>query len=181
MPDLPEAHICHFTSSRVRLRIPARRHDRVFFDTVKHQLSLWQGVKRVEVNPATASVLIHYSDGPAFLAEHYARNDLFAVNDMTPEGLVGTGVDGVAPRETIAQRTRGGVVAVDKALQRLSGGQADLRSLVLLGLLGTGVVQLLRGNVAVSAITLFWYAGDAMRLWRDDQFGAPTTGGNGRT
>ena len=177
MPDLPEAHVCHFTSSRVRLRIPERRRDHAFFESVKRQLSQWQGVERVEVNPATASVLVHYSDGPAFLAEHYAKNNLFALGDIpseqpTPERL---------PVISIAQRTRGGVEAFDKAVQRLSGGQADLRSLVLLGLLGTGVVQLLRGNVAVSAITLFWYAGDALRLWRDDQFGAPVTGGHERT
>jgi hypothetical protein len=177
MPDLPEARVCHFTSNRVRLRIPERRHDRAFFEAVQRQLSQWQGVDRVEVNPATASVLIHYSDGPAFLAEHYAQNNLFAVGDIPPD----QSAPETSPAISIAQRTRGGVDAFDRAVQRLSGGQADLRSLVMLGLLGTGVVQLLRGNVAVPAITLFWYAGDALRLWRDDRFGAPLTGGDERT
>jgi Heavy metal associated domain 2 len=177
MADLPEARVCHFTPNRVRLRIPERRHDRAFFESVKRQLSQWQGVERVEVNPATASVLIHYSDGPAFLAEHYAENNLFTVGDIQPDG---SGLE-TLPAISIAQRTRSGVEAFDKAVQRLSGGQADLRSLVVLGLLGSGVVQLLRGNVAVPAITLFWCAGDALRLWRDDRFGAPVTGGNERT
>ena len=170
MPDLPRAHIRHFTPHRLRLRIPERRYDVAFFETVRNRLAEWGSIDRIDVNPVTASVLIHYSDPTTLLADNASRNDLFVLADLNAETLANLTSWNGTP---LIEQARQGMQSVDRRLRQLSGGQGDLRSLVLLGLLGTGFVQLLRGNISAPAITLFWYAGDVLGLWRGDGHGTP--------
>jgi hypothetical protein len=168
MPDLPQAHVCHVTPNRLRLRVSERRHDTAFFDAVRSRLSEWGSVERVTVNPTAGSVVIHFSNPVDLLAEHSARNDLFTLADTDPrlllgtmEGSAGDGSTGVS----LAEQVRQGFASVNRTMRRWTGGQEDFRSVIFLGLFGAGIVQLLRGNMTAPAVTLFWYAGDALRLW----------------
>jgi len=163
MPDLPKAHVCHVMPNRLRLRIPDRRHDTAFFDAVKSRLSKWGSVERVAVNPTAGSVVVHFSDLVDLLAEHSARNDLFTLADADPRLLDGAMESSAGA--SLAEQVRQGFAAVDRTMRRWTGGQEDSRSLIFLGLFGAGIVQLLRGNMTAPAVTLFWYAGDALRLW----------------
>jgi hypothetical protein len=61
MPDLPSARIVHFTPRRLRLKVPEKRRDTGFFDYVRNRLAAWDSVERVETNPLTASILVHFS------------------------------------------------------------------------------------------------------------------------
>jgi len=58
--QLPQARVCHLAHGRLRLKIPEKRRDEAFFEAVRQQLSR-DGIKRVEVNPLTASVLVQFS------------------------------------------------------------------------------------------------------------------------
>jgi len=163
MPDLPQAHVCHAMPNRLRLRIPERRHDAAFFDAVRSRLSEWDSVERVTVNPTAGSVVIHFSNPMDLLAEHAARNDLFTLADADPRLLDGAMESSAG--NSMAEQVQQGFAAVNRTMRRWTGGQEDFRSLIFLGLFGAGIVQLLRGNVTAPAVTLFWYAGDALRLW----------------
>jgi hypothetical protein len=58
---MAKAHIVHHIEGRrMRLRVPHKRHDRTFFRHLQQRLDGIEGVK-AEVNPAAASVLLHYS------------------------------------------------------------------------------------------------------------------------
>ena len=39
MPELPQARVCHFTTERLRVKIPETRRDETFFDTVKERFA----------------------------------------------------------------------------------------------------------------------------------------------
>ena len=52
------AHLLHRTATRLRIRVPGRRCDLGFFQTLKQKLQACEGVTAVEVNPLTSSVLI---------------------------------------------------------------------------------------------------------------------------
>jgi hypothetical protein len=157
MAELPLARVCHFTSGRLRLKIPEKRRDDSFFKTVAERLAGWDSVDRVEVNPLTASVLVHFSDVAALFADNALRNDLFAVDYDALEDA-----DGAPALTERAARLWSGA---DVALRRWTGGAADIRSTVFLVLLAGGIYQLLRGNIAAPAATLLWYAGATLRLW----------------
>ena len=80
MPSPPAARISHFTPRRLRIKVPEKRRDRAFFETVAERLATWNSVEGVETNPLTASVLIHFSDPERLFLEAAAKNDLFDID-----------------------------------------------------------------------------------------------------
>jgi hypothetical protein len=157
MPELPQARVCHFTTGRLRVKIPEKRRDETFFDTVKERLATWDSIEQVDVNPLTASVLVHFSDVGSLFAENALRNDLFALDYDALEAAF----EAPALTEWVKQRWKD----ADLAVRRATSGAADLRSAVLVTLLVAGTYQLFRGNIAAPAATLLWYAGDMLRIW----------------
>lgn len=173
MPDLPRGRISHRSAGRLRIRIPAKRRDEAFFGTVAERLSGWDSVDRVEVNPLTASVLVHCGNSDALVVEMERRNDLFAlVADPAENG------DG-KPRIVLTDRVTRLWKQGDKALRRWSDGSTDIRSAAFVVLIATAAYQLLRGQVFPPAGTLLWDAGEMLKIWQaalDD----PQSGGNGK-
>jgi hypothetical protein len=143
----------------MRLRIPERRRDAAFFALVQERLSGWPNVERVEVNPTAASVLVRFADDPNAVARRARESDLFALDEFEPD----------RPAAPILEEARHGFHRADARLRQLTGGAGDLRSLVLLALLAGGLYQLVRGNIAAPAVTLLWYAGDMLRIWREEE------------
>ena len=158
MANLPEGRVGHLSTGRLRVRIPDRRGDDPFFKTVEERLAGWDSVHLVEVNPLTASVLVHFSDFAALFAENIAKNDLFAVDF---DELIAASQPGQSLTQWAAQR----VGEADRAMRRWTSGAADIRNTMFLLLIVGAAIQLLRGNIAVPATTLAWYAGEMLRLW----------------
>jgi Heavy metal associated domain 2 len=157
MSDLPAARITHFTSRRLRMRVPEKRRDAVFFGLVADHLADWDSVERVETNPLTGSILIYFTDAHRLLAEAAAKNDLLEID-----------FDGIATGPTEPVVTRAAVRSLetaDMALRRWTQNQLDVRSALFLLLLAGGTYQLLRRRLAAPAPTLLWYAGDLIGLW----------------
>jgi hypothetical protein len=159
MPSRPAARISHVTARRLRIRIPEKRRDKAFFDLVADRLATWDSVDRVETNPLTASVLIHFSDPERLFLEGVAKNDLFEIDFGAA----------FAPRSepVVTQTAARSFETADIALRRWTGNQVDMRGVLFLLLLAGGVFQLLRGRLATPAPTLLWYAGDLLGLWHD--------------
>jgi Heavy metal associated domain 2 len=152
MPSPPSAQICHLTARRLRIRVPERRRDTAFFETVAARLSTWQGVERVETNPLTASILVYCADPQRLVAESAAANDLFEI-DFKPDS------------DTVVSRAARSFDAADGTLRRWSDGQIDIRSLLFVVFFVSGIYQLLRGRIAAPAPSLLWRAGDLLGLW----------------
>src|SRR5215813_9688636 len=157
MPSLPAARLTHFTARRLRIKVPDKRRDAAFFATAAERLAAWDSVDRVETNPLTASILIHFSDAERLFREAVAKNDLFDIDftaafEQKPE----PGVAAAAVRS---------FEAADIAVQRWTDKHIDMRGVLFLLLLAGGVFQLLRGRLATPAPTLLWYAGDLVGLW----------------
>ncbi len=158
MPSLPAARISHFTARRLRIKVPERRRDTAFFNTVAERLAAWDSVERVETNPLTASVLIHFSDPERLFLEAVAKNDLF---DIDFDAGLGTS------QPIVTQAAVQSFETVDHTLRHWTQNQIDMRAVLFLLLLGGGVFQLLRRRLDTPAPTLLWYAGDLIGLWSD--------------
>ena len=152
MPSLPSAQICHLTAERLRIRVPAKRRDTAFFQTVAERLSRWEGVEHVETNPLTASILIYCADPQRLFNGSAAGNDLFEI-------------DFKRDSETVVSRAARSFDAADGTLRRWSGGQVDIRSIMFLVFFVGGIYQLFNGRIAAPAPSLLWRAGDLLGLW----------------
>jgi hypothetical protein len=81
--------VVHRVANRVRLRVPGRRGDAVFFDRLGRTLSRSEGVLSVESNPLTASLIIRH--GPTFdlSASALARFGLACTAPVRISGIKG--------------------------------------------------------------------------------------------
>ena len=174
MPSLPAARITHLTTGRLRIKIPEKRRDAAFFDAVADHLAAWDSIERVETNPLTAGVLIHFSDLQRLLVEAAAKNDLIGIDfDALTQSL-----DPLVTRAALRS-----FETADYGLRRWTHNQLDLRGALFVLLFAGGVYQLLRGRLSTPAPTLLWYAGDLLGLWSDGPAGvtAGTASGPGQT
>lgn len=154
MADKPEGHVVHVTPRRLRIRVPGKHRDALFFSDVRSELSARPGVDAVEVNPSTSSVLIHCTDSQAFL--EMARRD-------APFALAEELLD-MAKLPLLAQ-IRQSLAEVNQQVQRLTGSRDDIRTYIFLVLVLGAAYRLYRGDIFAPAATLLWYAGEALRLW----------------
>jgi len=156
--QLPQSRVCHFAHGRLRVKIPEKRRDESFFETVRQRLSGWDSIERAKVNPLTASVLIEFSNLAALFAENALKNDLFEIDYDALEAAA-------EPAPAMTEQAAHVIAQADATVRRWTSGGADLRSLVFLLLLIGGLRQLFRGNVASPAASLLWKAGDLLGLW----------------
>jgi Heavy metal associated domain 2 len=159
MPSLPAARISHFTPRRLRIKVPEKRRDRAFFETVAERLATWDSVEGVETNPLTASVLIHFSEPERLFLEAAAKNDLF---DVDFDAAFGNSSEPVVTQAAVKT-----FQTADQALRRWTKNEIDMRGALFVLLFAGGVLQLLRRRLDAPAPTLLWYAGDLIGLWSD--------------
>jgi hypothetical protein len=171
MPSLPAARISHFTSRRLRIRVPEKRRNTAFFDTVADRLATWDSVERVETNALTASVLIFFPDPERLFLEAVAKNDLF---DIDFNDAFGPSSEPVVTRAAVRSFD-----TADHALRRWTENLIDMRSAFFLLLLAGGVFQLLRRRLDTPAPTLLWYASDLIALWSDRLGDTPAAASSG--
>ena len=144
--NLPFGHCVHSSLERIRLRVKEKQGDEVYFGHVLQTLRAAFPKAQVEINPWTGSVLCIGAVGFENLARAGWENNLFQVS-------------GLPPKMTATQAVHHGVAEMNATIRRSSSGGIDLTSLVFLTLIGTGIYQVIRGNVGLPPwYTAFWYA-----------------------
>jgi hypothetical protein len=141
---LPTAVIAHSALGRVRFKVAERRRQEEFFAMAAERLGAAPGVRGVEVNPLTGSILVHHEGQLSKLQKYAEANGLFT---------------SASSSESLPILVRRQVSWLDRQVQERSEQFLTLESLALLLLLGMGMLQLLRGQLAAPAVTAFWYAG----------------------
>ncbi len=151
MAEFPDAYVVHETPSRLRLKVPTRRRDTAFFCDARRRLSEEIPGARIDVNPRTASILIY--------APHAGR----AIAALSTDGPFR--VCNALQAAPTLQGLSAQAASINESVRRLSGGLADARSYIVAGLIVTALVQIARGRVFAPAVTLLWYAGQAVHAW----------------
>lgn len=143
------AFVIHELPGRLRLRIPERRGDAVFFAELAERLTECPGVTSVESNLLTGSLLLFHAleTGMLEIARYSEQSALFRIE---PSSATAAG--------TLSQRAVKGFDGLDRSLAAASGGLVDLQSGFLLLLLGLALYQLRQGRILAPAISLFWEA-----------------------
>jgi hypothetical protein len=143
----PFARVAHSLPGRKRIRIDEKRGDATYFATLEKELAECPGVGTVTTNPRTGMALINHTGEDSVLWSHIAEHDLFQLGKN--ETLAPTPV-----RPSIAA----GIRNAEHESCTKSGKKSDIRRLIFLAMMGMGVVQVIKGNIAIPAIAAFWYA-----------------------
>jgi hypothetical protein len=162
MPDLPQAVIAHVTDGRIRLKVPARKHDAEFFSRLEAFLGGVPGIDRVEVNPLTGSVLVIHT----LKLTSREDLDLLASSSQLSEMFTLASCDSspVTPhRASLAQAMATSLAAMNSQIKGLTGGVVDVPTLAIVGLLAIGIRQLRAGVVYIPAVTALWYASSLLK------------------
>lgn len=151
----PLAHAVHRTAGRLRLRIPEHRHDAAYFTTLTRRLAGLPGILAVAANPETAGVLLRLDPTPG--------TDPVAM--IQGAGLLRI-IEGPPALSPALIGIRRAADRLDQALDGLTGGSGDLRTLAFAVLVILALRQTTRGQLMAPAVTLLWYAFDLMRFAR---------------
>jgi len=141
------AYIVHRVPGRLRLRIPVRRGDAVFFARLSEALRQCTGVLTVTHNAATGSLVLITLETVTVEAVVLFARERLALDIQYP----------VARRQASVVDSIGmGLSGLDRGLASFSAGVLDLRSLLFLLLVVLIVRQVRRGNLAgpVSSLVL---------------------------
>ena len=142
----PLARVAHALPGRKRIKIDGKRGDAAYFAMLEKKLAECPGVGRVTTDPRTGTVLVNHTAEDPVLWGYIAEHELFQFGK----------------NETSAPAVRPSIVGDIRNVEHKSypktGKKSDIRRLIFLGMMGMGVVQVIRGNIAISAIAAFWYA-----------------------
>jgi hypothetical protein len=146
---LPEAYISHMISRRLRIRIPSRKGDVLFFGEMHKRLSCFDGIERVEVNALTGSVLLIHAVDLREIADFARQNNLFSILDTK-----------IYRKQTYVSRKISETFRdINHKVIISTKGFANIPDLLVLTFLGLSIFQISRGNFMAPAwYTALWYA-----------------------
>jgi len=161
---LPEAHIGILIPGRVRIRIPDKKGQSSYFSDLLNKLSGDRRFEKLVVNPITGSVLFLGRDvDVAAITESGEANHLFRLETGPLHPVL------------VSNSVANPIGKLSKGLQEFTGGELDLKGMVILGLIGVGLYQIIKGNLrAPPWYTAFWYAlGIFTKSFSDKDQGTP--------
>lgn len=143
----PLARVVHSLPGRKRIKIDEKRGDVGYFATLKKELAECPGVGTVTTDPRTGTALVSHIAEDPILWGYIAEHELFQFGKNETSVPTPT-------HSSIAD----GIRAAEHKSYAKSGKKPDIRLLIFLGMMSMGVVQVIRGNIAIPAIAAFWYA-----------------------
>jgi hypothetical protein len=148
MFNLPsDAYISHTTSGRFRIRIPSKKGDAAFFQSLKDLAGQYPNIHEVAANPVTGSILIKHSLEPAIMEELAKKYFPQQANQID------------SPSSNIHRQVTETYHQVENKIKKFTGGEMDVGTLSFGTLLILGIYQISRGNFMAPAwYTAFWYA-----------------------
>jgi hypothetical protein len=153
---IPAAQVCHAIPGRMRIRIMDKRRDSAYFLQVQEKLAACEGIRSVDTNPGTASLLLHHNSNASTIADFARDQDLFRIEEGDDSAVAGS----------ISQRALSSLQNFDQQLRGVSSGGVDFWGAVFVIMFGLGVNELIKGNISSPATTMFWYAVGALMLAR---------------
>ena len=143
----PLARLAHSLPGRKRIKIDEKRGDATYFATLEKELAECPGVGAVTTNSRTGTALVSHTVEDSALWGYIAEHDLFQL-----------GKNETATPTPVRPSIAGGIRNAEHKSYTKSEKKPDIRRLMFLGMMGMGVVQVIKGNIAIPAIAAFWYA-----------------------
>lgn len=140
-----QAFLVCSTPGRLRFRIPSRKGDPAFFDSLRTTCANLPGLSNAAVSALTGALLVTFEPRSAFTPGDIAERLDLELQAICPKSW----------EKSISNQFR----FLDREFRQLTGGELDLRGAAFLGCLAAGIYQIAAGNIAMPAwFVAFWYA-----------------------
>jgi hypothetical protein len=140
---LPKAHIVHRIRGRLRIRIPEECLNSDYFASLQEQLESLPVVSEVEVSAVSGSVLLlHPLHAFEEVRSELERLGLFELTTEKPPAMT--------PMEAVTAK----IARTDDAINEISSGGVDLRTLAFVAAILLALQQAIRGNFSGPAIPM---------------------------
>ena len=155
--------LAHHLPHRTRYRVARKHRDEASVRRIRDSVLAVPGVKSVEVNDRTGSVLVHHEERSGILDSLSAA--LGGVGEDIFEEIIDTGLDEIVPGGSIiAHLIKQRVGSANSSVAQLTNNMVDLKMLLPMGFLTAGIFQASRNRNwldQVPAWVLFYYAYDS--------------------
>ena len=116
---IPKATIVHQIKNRTRIQIPSRKNSTLFFTQAKEVLSRCGGVKKVESNPLSGTLLFLYHNNFDEIVSYAKLNKLFEIEKQT------NAINPDTPRKPLFER----ISEFDQMIQKSTQGKWNMNTL----------------------------------------------------
>jgi len=159
--------VAHHLAHRTRLRIPRQHRTPHKMEQVAQALRTAPGVRHVEVNHRTGSILVQHDEHPDILKT--VEKTLEESSGEILEALIEGGNPEVVGLTMGLHLISSLFSSADGKISTATNNMLDLRALAPVVFLAAGIMRLRRGAgedvlMTISPIVLFWYAFDL--YWR---------------
>src|ERR1035437_3431551 len=139
------ARVVHHVKGRIRVKLHDAKGNHRFLESVQQSLSPVAGVRNVDVNSATGSIVVHYDETmhPDFaqtLANHGKSVDLFSLEpaELSEVDAIANKLEReaqfLAQHSDVAKSAVNFVSQIDQALKQATNNTVDLKVLLPMGL-----------------------------------------------
>ncbi len=159
-------HTCgatHHLPHRTRYRLARRHRDPATFKQIQNSITALPGVKNVELNERTGSVLIHHEEEPNILSLLGKTLDGIAI-DLCVEALAGEEMLVVSGVPVVANAIKSRLANINHYIAQRTHNYLDLKTLLPVLFLGAGIYQVFQNRTwwrQMPAWVLFYYAFDS--------------------
>jgi hypothetical protein len=138
------ARVAHHVRGRIRVKLPRAKGDHRFLQQVQQFLSPMEGVQRVDINPITGSVVVHYdrshTDIHERLAKHAEDAGIFSLAppEISEIDVLAANIEReaafLAQHSELARHTVDVVKHIDNEIKLATNNTVDLKVLLPFGL-----------------------------------------------
>ena len=140
-----EAHVTHHIPGRVRVKLPKAKGNHAMLREIQQSIFPLPGVKDVQVNPSTGSVVVHYDpevheDFHGHLSVHAEQSEMFRLKppEITEADAIAAKIEAeaefLAEHSDAARHVVRAVKHFNETVKSATGNMVDLKVLLPLGL-----------------------------------------------
>jgi hypothetical protein len=149
------ARVVHSIPGRTRLRADGIKGDVRALEAVQTALEDTQGVRNVQINALTGSILVEHDASIEALLQQLEQRDVLELDNSEPEHYLAT------LHRALAES--------DRRLSFASKGKLDLETLSFFGFVGAGIYQCFNNHGLPAGVTLLRYAVELITSTAVDQ------------
>jgi hypothetical protein len=150
---IPEAIIKHHMTGRIRITIPTRKKDSVYFKNIQNRLRQVLSYHRITVSALTGSLIME--DENLEIEKVRIAAEKHALFTLKSAGLPAR----TLTAKTITERVAISIKSTNQNVSKISDGALDLFGVIFMFLLLLGFWELAIGNLKRPPwYTTFWYA-----------------------